>query len=99
VKLPNPYRCNYCLNLKGEANHWYLHFLSSVAGSAFILDWWDDTLAQRDDVEHICSQACASKALSSWMSLVSKKTESDSPCAALELPRGEENAHSPAVRS
>ena len=62
----SPYKCNYCGKVKGETNHWWVH-PTLGPGTAFVLDTWDDTVALKPDVENICSEACASKALSKWM--------------------------------
>jgi len=65
MKVRCPYKCDYCLNPKGETNHWWLHPLDLAQ---FTLLPWDETLADRDGYQHICSESCASKALSKWMS-------------------------------
>lgn len=65
MKVRCPYKCDYCLNPKGETNHWWLHALDR---EQFVLHAWDETLADRDGYEHICSESCAAKALSKWMS-------------------------------
>ena len=58
------YRCDYCSNLKGEGNRWWLGRLDR---EHFMLARWDATLADRDGYEHICSESCATKAVSKWM--------------------------------
>jgi len=65
MKLTAPYKCDYCPNTKGEANHWWLRNTSNV--KAFFLVAWDMLLADREQYEHICSEECATKALSKWM--------------------------------
>lgn len=70
MKLTAPYRCDYCLNTKGEANHWWLRWKGingASRGPQFWLIAWDEAKADTDDHEHICSEQCASKALSKWM--------------------------------
>ena len=64
MKVHCPYRCDYCLNLKGETNHWWLR---APSPEQFVLRPWDNTLADSDGYEHICSGSCAAKALSKWM--------------------------------
>ena len=58
------FKCDYCDTHKGESNHWWLRFKRSAA---FLLFPWDEVKAQSGDHEHICSESCASKALSVWM--------------------------------
>ena len=67
MKLPCPYKCDYCVNLKGETNHWWLR---PQELEQFILLPWDHMLADSDGYEHICSESCALKALSKWMTSV-----------------------------
>lgn len=64
MKVQCPYRCDYCLNLKGQTNHWWLR---PQDAEQFHLIRWDATLADMDGYEHICSESCAAKALSKWM--------------------------------
>jgi hypothetical protein len=58
------YRCDYCSNLKGESNHWWLR---APCKKMFTLQCWDNTQADMAGYEHICSESCAAKALSKWM--------------------------------
>ena len=67
MKVSCPYKCDYCLNQKGETNHWWLR---SQDTDEFVLLPWDESLASRGQHEHICSASCASKALSQWMARV-----------------------------
>ena len=62
--MEQPYRCDYCGKLKEASNHWWLRLIN---GDLFSLLRWQDTLADSGDYEHICSESCASKALSKWM--------------------------------
>ncbi len=64
MKIECPYRCDYCLNMKGETNHWWLR---PVHAEQFSLLRWDNALANAEGYEHICSESCAAKALSKWM--------------------------------
>lgn len=64
MKIRFPYKCDYCLNPKGETNHWWLHPRDP---EQFVLLVWDADLADRNEYEHVCSESCASKALSKWM--------------------------------
>lgn len=64
MKINSPFRCDYCKADKGPANHWWLRPINTTQ---FILRAWDDQGAQVEGIEHICSESCASKALSKWM--------------------------------
>jgi hypothetical protein len=64
MKVRCPYKCDYCLNPKGETNHWWLRQRDV---NQFTLLAWNDLLADQDGHEHICSESCAAKALSRWM--------------------------------
>jgi hypothetical protein len=62
------YRCDYCSNLKGESNHWWLRAPGKKPGrKTFMLQCWDGMQADVTGYEHICSESCAAKALSKWM--------------------------------
>jgi hypothetical protein len=71
MKLSAPYKCNYCLNIKGETNHWWLR--DATLKIFALLRWSDagDPDAENDkgepQYEHICSESCAVKALAKWM--------------------------------
>ena len=67
MKVHYPYRCDYCQNLKGETNHWWLR---APIPEQFTLLPWDAAIADTDGYEHICSGSCAAKALSKWMAEV-----------------------------
>ncbi len=64
MKVAAPYKCDYCGAQKGLTNHWWLR--QSIP-QRFVLLPWDGDLADREGYEHICSESCASKALSKWM--------------------------------
>jgi hypothetical protein len=64
MKVRCPYKCDYCLNQKGETNHWWLR---PHDPERFTLLAWDEALAGEEGNEHICSESCAAKALSKWM--------------------------------
>lgn len=73
MKLAAPYRCDYCANTKGEANHWWMRAIHEPFFA--LLRWNEETAGNRDRggnsgivlYEHICSEQCAVKALSKWM--------------------------------
>ena len=70
MKLTAPYKCDYCDRTKTETNHWWLRSVGvshTVQDSFFFLIRWDDAKARADDHEHICSEACAVKALAKFM--------------------------------
>ena len=58
------HRCDHCSNLKGESNHWWLRVPDQ---DKFTLQRWDNAQADTPGYEHICSESCAAKALSKWM--------------------------------
>ena len=64
MKLPTPYKCDYCGKQKGDANHWWLSFLGD--GMMYLRPWHNVT-ADDPGVEHICGQECATKAMAKWM--------------------------------
>jgi hypothetical protein len=64
MKVRYPYRCDYCLNQKGETNHWWLR---PHDPDRFTLLPWDEMAADGEGYEHICSESCAARALSKWM--------------------------------
>ena len=64
MRVKAPYVCDGCGRPKEESNHWHLRYVESPR---FELARWDTKEAERDGVEHICSEQCASKALSKWM--------------------------------
>jgi hypothetical protein len=64
MKVRYPYKCDYCLNQKGETNHWWLR---PHDAELFTLLAWDEERAGEEGYEHICSESCAAKALSKWM--------------------------------
>jgi hypothetical protein len=78
VKLPAPYGCDWCPQRKGQTNHWWLLRRPSgpVGAPEFVLIPWDDMLADEKlhdgspMFQHICSESCASKALSQHMARV-----------------------------
>jgi hypothetical protein len=91
VLLKQPYRCDYCPHAKGETNHWWMRDLSSAY--RFVMVRWNEQFAGAicsDDTplyEHICSEACASKALSKWMAEASgNSAKTQSPDARPSAP-------------
>lgn len=63
MRVAAPYQCDYCPEKKGLTNHWHLR----IKGAAFMLIPWDELKAEQPEVEHICSESCAIKALSLYM--------------------------------
>ena len=78
------YRCDYCSKLKGESNRWWL---GQPDGEHFTLALWDATLGDGDGYEHICSESCATKALSKWMTQSARQILSQVPGYARPLPK------------
>lgn len=59
-------RCDQCDRVKGEANGWWLIDKNQIG--MFVLRPWDKDLATTERYYHICSENCAAKALSQFMS-------------------------------
>ena len=78
------YRCDYCSKLKGESNRWWL---GQPDGEHFTLALWDATLGDGNGYEHICSESCATKALSKWMTQSVHQIMSQVPGYARPLPK------------
>ena len=58
-----------CGKTKQESNHWFLAFYSPGSPNIQISAWSDKILREyRDDVLPLCSESCASKLLSKFMS-------------------------------
>jgi hypothetical protein len=70
ARLPAPYVCDYCGVQKRESNHWWFSYKISASFPQFSLRAWDDERASQGDVEHICGQECAQKALAKYMASV-----------------------------
>ena len=68
MKLSTPYKCDYCDRLKGETNHWWL--AAHKPDKGLLLTPWDWEGAKLPGVKHICSEQCASKALSRFMAAI-----------------------------
>lgn len=62
MKLPNPYRCDFCPVTKGENNHWYLVFLAPLD---FNVAPWSEG-PDEGNPKHACSEQCVGKALNQW---------------------------------
>jgi hypothetical protein len=72
VKIKAPFQCDYCGAVKGDANHWILRpkgedVIRGAYYASFILWPWNDEDAARSDVQHICGNVCAGKALEKWL--------------------------------
>jgi hypothetical protein len=79
------YRCDYCSKLKGESNRWWL---GRPDGEHFTLALWDPTPGDGNGYEHICSESCATKALSKWMTESARhQIMSQVPSHARPLPK------------
>lgn len=65
MKVREPYKCDYCPEIKKPGDPWWLR---SAGAIGFYLMRWEPDLAAQDGYEHICSQACAMKALDKWAS-------------------------------
>jgi hypothetical protein len=60
----SPYKCDYCGQLQKPGDPpWFLRPKDAIG---FYMLWWDTELADEPRYEHVCSQACAMKAMSKW---------------------------------
>jgi len=96
VKLPSPYVCDECKTPKRDSNHWWLRVRTGsgifqgpngpiyLNGAGFLIVPWDAEDSDKEEIGHLCSESCATKALSKWM-------------ASLQSPRdNQDNAQKPA---
>lgn len=67
------YKCDACGTQKGATNHWYTLV---TRRNIFELKPWSNDDADSNDAAHICSESCASKALSKWLANRNKAGQS-----------------------
>ena len=68
MKLPEPYKCDYCAATKKDTNHWLLvQFTDAVGNDRFVMSSWDDSSADKPNVKHVCGRSCAAKAQSEFL--------------------------------
>ncbi len=79
MKLPSPYICDECGTQKKESNHWWLFANQtmlpnpvtskrpSILQPVFLLLPWHKIDPDTPGLVHLCSESCATKALSKWM--------------------------------
>lgn len=73
MRVKTPFKCDFCGKQKGDANHWWLYVVHGdgrVGCEARSIQFlrWNETIAESQPEGHICSQGCAVKALSKFMS-------------------------------
>lgn len=56
-KIPSPWKCSYCDQVKQETNHWYLGYRLECGYSVIA---WREALAEDADA-HLCGQSCSLK--------------------------------------
>jgi hypothetical protein len=96
MRVYSPYRCDHCSNLKGETNHWWLR---APELGKFTLQRWDHALADMPGYEHICSESCAAKALSKWMTLPSSHATAQSVAAPFGASTGGRHNRGPLTQT
>lgn len=104
MKLPSPYICDECGTQKKESNHWWVLTLRgrSYNGSefvnAFVLLPWEepDAMGVR---AHLCSESCATKALSKWMASLQNPAPGPAHGGSSGLAPGQFHGHVPSVQS
>jgi hypothetical protein len=95
MKLPSPYVCDECGTQKKESNHWWLVVPLSMLSATvrdydarvFIIAVWSPALAESQGVAHLCSESCATKALSKWMASLQSPRSDDPICRICKEPR------------
>lgn len=86
MKLPSPYICDECGTQKKESNHWWMlargrSYHTKEFRTAYVLLPWEDPDGA-DVTAHLCSESCATKALSKWMaSLQRANAQFKKPCS------------------
>jgi hypothetical protein len=66
------YKCDQCGKQKQDSNHWFMLDIGIVGFHLFI---WDNANADIAGYKHLCSQGCASKILSTWMTKAARDAE------------------------
>lgn len=76
------YTCDECGKLKGDANHWFFALIFETgSGSAISISPWAARGCEsfimadhqyRNRSSHLCSESCASKAMSKFLGSVTK---------------------------
>ncbi len=63
AKIEQPYLCDICQQAKRPSNGWFCAFVESPETEAVrvIVVKWNDELAEREDVRHICGIDCGSR--------------------------------------
>ena len=62
MSVRETYYCDECGRAKAEANHW---FRAKAEPGAFLIGSWDKQMPSTEKQEvHLCSEACAVKAMS-----------------------------------
>ena len=64
--LKPAYSCDVCTAQRGESNH-YLLVERGGAQSSPRFRVWDDVLAKRKSIGHVCGAACALKLTDKWL--------------------------------
>lgn len=60
MSIQTTYKCDVCGKQRGEGNHWLSMMQSDTCSPRFYS--WDPQAS-----EHVCSSACAHKALDEWL--------------------------------
>lgn len=67
-RIKEPFACDgeNCGQRKGATNRWWM-VSTATGGGSLTVSGWSKSLEDHPEIEHFCSEACVSKALSRWM--------------------------------
>lgn len=79
MAVTEQFSCDVCGKQKQQANHWWVGTETDIGThKSFVFYPWPTGRREAEagkKVNHLCGQQCAIKALSEWMSRLSKQAE------------------------
>ena len=83
--IKSTYKCEECLNEKGEGNGW-LELRHTPSGAPYSREWTFE--AELQEAKHVCSEKCAHVILSKHLSVLREKARADKPKSTPEWTMG-----------